>query len=82
MLILTRTRTDTLGRRHSVAVPLLPPPQGYDIEADFLTNNIQKSPGQFYKYFQNKFRAEQNLHNSTPFYCKYHYLLSIVIIFY
>ncbi|XP_023343001.1 uncharacterized protein LOC111712578 isoform X2 [Eurytemora carolleeae] len=43
LLILTRTRTDTLGRRHSVAVPLLPPPQGYDIEADFLTNNIQKS---------------------------------------
>lgn len=28
VLLLTRTRTDARGRRHSVAVPLLPPPDG------------------------------------------------------
>ena len=28
LLLVTRTRTDARGRRHSVAVPVLPPPDG------------------------------------------------------
>merc|ERR1711951_172329 len=35
LLLLTRTRTDSRGRRHSVAVPLIPPPDGEKFEGGY-----------------------------------------------
>ncbi len=39
--ILTRTRTDRHGRRHSVAVPLVPPPEGEKFEGGY---HVEKNP--------------------------------------
>ncbi len=41
LLILTRTRTDRHGRRHSVAVPLVPPPDGEKFEGGY---QVQRNP--------------------------------------
>merc|ERR1719400_1943310 len=41
VLLLTRTRTDARGRRHSVAVPLLPPPDGEKFAGGY---QIQRNP--------------------------------------
>ena len=41
LLILTRTRTDRHGRRHSVAVPLIPPPEGEKFEGGY---HIERNP--------------------------------------
>jgi len=41
LLLLTRTRTDSRGRRHSVAVPLLPPPDGEKFAGGY---QIQRNP--------------------------------------
>ena len=41
LLILTRTRTDRHGRRHSVAVPLIPPPDGEKFEGGY---HIERNP--------------------------------------
>ena len=41
VLLLTRTRTDARGRRHSVAVPVIPPPPGVKFEGGY---HIEKNP--------------------------------------
>jgi len=41
LLILTRTRTDRHGRRHSVAVPLIPPPDGEKFEGGYY---VERNP--------------------------------------
>jgi len=41
LLLLTRTKTDSRGRRHSVAVPLLPPPDGEKFAGGY---QIQRNP--------------------------------------
>jgi hypothetical protein len=41
LLILTRTRTDRHGRRHSVAVPLIPPPDGEKFEGGY---HVERNP--------------------------------------
>ena len=41
LLILTRTRTDRHGRRHSVAVPLIPPPDGERFEGGY---HVERNP--------------------------------------
>ena len=41
LLILTRTRTDRHGRRHSVAVPLVPPPDGQKFEGGY---HVERNP--------------------------------------
>lgn len=41
LLILTRTHTDKHGRRHSVAVPLVPPKEGEKFEGGY---TIEKNP--------------------------------------
>ena len=41
ILILTRTRTDRHGRRHSVAVPLVPPPDGERFEGGY---HVERNP--------------------------------------
>ena len=41
LLILTRTRTDKHGRRHSVAVPLIPPPDGERFEGGY---HVERNP--------------------------------------
>ena len=41
LLILTRTRTDRHGRRHSVAVPLVPPPDGERFEGGYY---VERNP--------------------------------------
>lgn len=41
LLILTRTRTDKHGRRHSVAVPLVPPPDGERFEGGYY---VERNP--------------------------------------
>ena len=41
LLILTRTRTDRHGRRHSVAVPLVPPPEGEKFEGGY---HVERNP--------------------------------------
>ena len=41
LLILTRTRTDKHGRRHSVAVPLVPPPDGEKFEGGY---HVERNP--------------------------------------
>lgn len=41
LIILTRTRTDRHGRRHSVAVPLIPPPNGEKFEGGY---HIERNP--------------------------------------
>jgi len=41
LLILTRTTTDRHGRRHSVAVPLIPPPDGEKFEGGY---SVERNP--------------------------------------
>ena len=41
LLILTRTKTDRNGRRHSVAVPLIPPPDGEKFEGGY---HVERNP--------------------------------------
>ena len=41
LLLLTRTRTDSRGRRHSVAVPLIPPPDGEKFEGGY---HVERNP--------------------------------------
>ena len=41
LLILTRTKTDRHGRRHSVAVPLIPPPDGEKFEGGY---HVERNP--------------------------------------
>merc|ERR1719209_2740010 len=41
LLLLTRTHTDPRGRRHSVAVPLIPPPYGEKFEGGY---HIERNP--------------------------------------
>ena len=41
LLLLTRTRTDSHGRRHSVAVPLIPPPDGEKFEGGY---HVERNP--------------------------------------
>ena len=41
ILILTRTKTDRHGRRHSVAVPLIPPPDGEKFEGGY---HVERNP--------------------------------------
>ena len=41
LLLLTRTRTDSRGRQHSVAVPLIPPPDGEKFEGGY---HIERNP--------------------------------------
>jgi len=41
LLILTRTTTDRHGRRHSVAVPLIPPPDGEKFEGGY---HVERNP--------------------------------------
>lgn len=41
LLLVSRTRTDEQGRRHSVAVPVIPPPPGVMFEGGY---HIQKNP--------------------------------------
>ena len=41
LLLVTRTRTDARGRRHSVAVPVLPPPDGEKFAGGY---QIQRNP--------------------------------------
>merc|ERR1719193_2546990 len=41
LLVLTTTRTDERGRRHSVAVPLIPPPDGERFEGGY---HIERNP--------------------------------------
>ena len=41
LLLVTRTRTDARGRRHSVAVPMLPPPDGEKFAGGY---SIQRNP--------------------------------------
>lgn len=41
LLILTRTKTDKHGRRHSVAVPLIPPPDGEKFEGGY---HVERNP--------------------------------------
>ena len=41
LLILTRTKTDRNGRRHSVAVPLIPPPDGERFEGGY---HVERNP--------------------------------------
>ena len=59
LLILTRTRTDKHGRRHSVAVPLIPPPEGerfeggYHVERNPITGGVTLVPPSAGKYMYN-----------------------------
>ncbi len=39
--VLTRTATDRHGRRHSVAVPLVPPPDGEKFEGGY---HVERNP--------------------------------------
>ena len=41
LLLVSRTRTDEQGRRHSVAVPVIPPPPGVKFEGGY---HIEKNP--------------------------------------
>merc|ERR1719195_2083470 len=41
LLLVSRTRTDDQGRRHSVAVPVIPPPPGVKFEGGY---HIEKNP--------------------------------------
>ena len=38
---MTRTKTDRNGRRHSVAVPLIPPPDGEKFEGGY---HVERNP--------------------------------------
>ena len=57
LLILTRTKTDRHGRRHSVAVPLIPPPDGekfeggYHVERNPVTGGAKLVPPQGGKFY-------------------------------
>ena len=41
LLLLTQTKTDSLGRRHSVSIPLIPPPDGEEFEGGY---KIERNP--------------------------------------
>ena len=41
LLLLTRTRTDSRGRRHSISIPLIPPPDGELFEGGY---HVERNP--------------------------------------
>ena len=41
LILLTQTKTDSHGRRHSVAIPLIPPPDGEKFEGGY---HIERNP--------------------------------------
>ena len=41
LLLVSRTRTDEQGRRHSIAVPVIPPPDGVKFEGGY---HIERNP--------------------------------------
>ena len=41
LILLTQTKTDSLGRRHSVSIPLIPPPDGEEFEGGY---KIERNP--------------------------------------
>ena len=70
LLILTRTTTDRHGRRHSVAVPLIPPPDGekfeggYSVERNPITGGAKLVPptgGKPHYFFKIRFKLMKYL---------------------
>ena len=41
LLLVSRTRTDEQGRRHSIAVPVIPPPDGVKFEGGY---HVERNP--------------------------------------